>query len=50
MKVKCAKCGEIREQGYTFKRDGWQGSYNNYTLTLCHDCGERVKEFIDNES
>ena len=50
MKRKCDSCGNIKEMTYSFNRDGWQGSWSNYKLQFCYECGKKIEEFIDSLS
>ena len=43
MRGKCDLCGETKEQCYHFVYDGVLG----FTLDYCLDCGESIKELID---
>ena len=43
MKQRCGRCGEMTEPEFEFRRLGW----DNYTLSLCWDCGQKTKDFID---
>ncbi len=44
MKTKCAICGKIEKVIYEFK---YLDFVFGYVLNLCHDCGEKVKDYID---
>lgn len=43
MRYKCDVCGIVRTMLYEFKYDDFTFGYK---LKFCHDCGEKVREFI----
>ncbi len=43
MKTKCTICGKVEDVIYEFK---YLDFTFGYTLNLCHDCGEAIREHI----
>jgi len=44
MKTKCAICGKIEKVLYEFR---YLSYVFGYVLYLCHDCGEKVADYMD---